>query len=157
MNIRRCRNWRRSRWNRGRFAKERAEREGKKTGTFDFLGFTHYVSESRNGKFRVKRKTSRKKLQKKSREIHAQIKKERHKEISVQVKKLNEILVGYYHYYGLTDNSRSIGLFYREVEKTLYKWLNRRSQKKSYTWEGFREMMKQHPLAKPKIYVSIYA
>lgn len=141
----------------GRFAKERAEREGKKTGTFDFLGFTHYVSESRNGKFRVKRKTSRKKLQKKSREIHAQIKKERHKEISVQVKKLNEILVGYYHYYGLTDNSRSIGLFYREVEKTLYKWLNRRSQKKSYTWEGFREMMKQHPLAKPKIYVSIYA
>ncbi|EHF04069.1 hypothetical protein HMPREF1020_03972, partial [Clostridium sp. 7_3_54FAA] len=114
-------------------------------------------SESRNGKFRVKRKTSRKKLQKKSREIHAQIKKERHKEISVQVKKLNEILVGYYHYYGLTDNSRSIGLFYREVEKTLYKWLNRRSQKKSYTWEGFREMMKQHPLAKPKIYVSIYA
>lgn len=73
------------------------------------------------------------------------------------MKKLNEILVGYYHYYGLTDNSRSIGLFYREVEKTLYKWLNRRSQKKSYTWEGFREMMKQHPLAKPKIYVSIYA
>ena len=38
--------------------------------------------------------------------------KERHKEISVQVKKLNEILVGYYHYYGLTDNSRSIGLFW---------------------------------------------
>ena len=118
--------------------KERAEREGKKTGTFDFLGFTHYVSESRNGKFRVKRKTSRKKSQRKKQGNPCANQKERHKEISVQVKKLNEILVGYYHYYGLTDNSRSIGLFYREVEKTLYKWLNRRSQKKSYTWEGFR-------------------
>lgn len=41
---------------------------GGKPGTFDFLGFTHYCSKSRGGKFRVKRKTSGKRLAKKVRE-----------------------------------------------------------------------------------------
>jgi hypothetical protein len=43
------------------------------------------------------------------------------------------------------------------VVKSLFKWLNRRSQRKSYSWEGFNEMLKVYPLAKPKIYVSVYA
>lgn len=45
----------------GRYAQKEAQMAGKKAETFDFLGFTHYCSTSRNGKFRVKRKTSRKK------------------------------------------------------------------------------------------------
>ena len=49
----------------GRYAQENAHRRGGKAETFDFLGFTHYCSQSRNGKFRVKRKTSRKKYRKK--------------------------------------------------------------------------------------------
>ena len=74
------------------------------------------------------------------------------------VKKLDEILVGYYHYYGITDNSRRLKSFRYEVLKSLFYWLNRRSQRKSYTWAGFLYMIdKCHPLAKPKIYVSIYA
>lgn len=35
------------------------------------------------------------------------------------VKKLNQILVGYYHYYGITDNSRSITSFRYRVTKSL--------------------------------------
>ena len=41
----------------GRFAEENRRRKGKgKPETFTFLGFTHYRSRSKNGKFRGKRK-----------------------------------------------------------------------------------------------------
>lgn len=73
------------------------------------------------------------------------------------VHKLNEILVGYYHYYGITDNSRSIKAFRHEVVKSLFYWLNRRGQKRSYTWSGFQDLLKAYPLAPARIYVSIYA
>jgi group II intron reverse transcriptase/maturase len=47
----------------GRFAESnRAKRGEPKPETFDYLGFTHYCSTGKNGKFRVKRKTSRKKF-----------------------------------------------------------------------------------------------
>ena len=138
----------------GRYAQER---RGRKPETFTFLGFTHYCSQGKNGKFRVKRKTSRKKFAKKCREVHRLIKEMRIRPLEEIIKKLNQILVGYYHYYGITDNSKSISNFRYRVMKSLHHWLNRRSQKKSYTWEGLNEMLKQYPLARPKIYVSVYA
>ncbi len=70
--------------------------------------------------------------------------------------KLNQILVGYYHYYGITDNFRAIDSFRYRVERSLFYWLNRRSQKISYTWNVFNDMLKVYLLARPKIYVSIY-
>ena len=73
------------------------------------------------------------------------------------IKKLNQMLVGYYHYYGITDNSERIGAFSFEVRKRLFYWLNRRSQKRSYNWDAFNAMLKEYPLARPKIYVSIYS
>ena len=72
------------------------------------------------------------------------------------IKKLNQILVGYYHYYGITDNIQSLSNFRFRVIRSLFQWLNRRSQKKSYTWEEFNEMLKQYKIATPKIYVSVY-
>lgn len=141
----------------GRHAQEKAEKEGKKTATFDFLGFTHYCSKGRSGGFRVKRKTSKKKFGKKCKEVHAQIGKMRHQKVGDIIKRLNRVLTGYFHYYGITDNSQSIRKFRFEVIKSLYFWLNRRSQKKSYTWNGFNEMLKVYPLVNAKIYVSVYA
>lgn len=140
----------------GRFAEERAKHRGEKVGTFTFLGFTHYCSRSRNGKFRVKRKTSGKKFRKKCKEIHVMIKEMRHRPVREIIRRLNQILTGYYHYYGITDNSRSLSNFWEEVRCSLFHWLNRRSQKRSYTWEGYNEMLKVYPLARPRIYVSVY-
>lgn len=105
---------------------------------------------------RVKRKTSKKKLAKKSREINAMIRDMRFLEINRIVKKLNEVLTGYYHYYGITDNSRSLNSFNNVVWFRLFYWLNRRSQRRSYTKEGYKELMRQFPLVRPRIYVSIY-
>lgn len=141
----------------GRYAGERCARKGRKPQTFTFLGFTHYCSHGRNGKFRVKRKTSRKKFTKKCKEVHRVIREMRTRRLEVIMKKMNQILVGYYHYYGVTDNIGSLNNFRHQIRKSLFKWLNRRSQKKSYTWEQFDEMLKEYPLARPKIYVNVYA
>lgn len=141
----------------GRYAQERCAGKGRKPETFTFLGFTHYCSRGRNGRFRVKRKTSRKKFAKKCKEVERLIRARSTKPLKATIKKLNEILVGYYHYYGITDNIQSLSSFRYRMMKSLYKWTNRRSQKKSYNWEGFNDVLKIYPLATPRIYVSVYA
>ena len=141
----------------GRYAKERCSKSGTKPGTFTFLGFTHYCSKSKNGRFRVKRKTSKKKFAKKCREINqlmGHMKTWKLKEITA---KLNQILTGYYHYYGITDNTERITAFRYHVMKSLFYCLNRRSQKKSYNWVEFLNMIdNSYPLVRPRIYVSVY-
>lgn len=89
----------------GRFAEnDRLLRGELKPETFTFLGFTHYCSKSKVGKFRVKRKTSKKKFAKKCKEVHRLISEIRHWSLKLLTDKLNQIPVGYYHYYGITDN-----------------------------------------------------
>lgn len=140
-----------------RYAEENRKHRGEgKPDTFTFLGFTHYCSHSKSGNFRVKRKTSKKKFAKKCKEVHRLISSIRHWTLRLIIVKLNQILVGYYHYYGITDNFRAIDSFRHRVEKSLFYWLNRRSQKVSYTWKAFNDMLKVYPLARPQIYVSIY-
>ena len=133
--------------------------EGNKPGTFDFLGFTHYCDKSRKGYFKVGRKTSAKRYSQKIREMKQFLKRIRNK------CKLNEIwhllklklkLIGHYRYYGVSENSRSISNYYFKVENLIFKWLNRRSQKKSFNWDEFNKYLNKYPLPKPKIYVSFY-
>ena len=141
----------------GRFAERDRNKRGEgKPEAFTFLGFTHYCSHSRNGRFRVKRKTSKKKFAKKCKEINQKIKAMRTWEIEKIFRQMNQILVGYYHYYGITDNYNSMAKMRTGVIRMLFYWLNRRSQKKSYNWQGFNELLRQFPLAKPKIYVNVY-
>ena len=141
----------------GRFADENCKKRGRKPETFTFLGFTHYCSKNRNGKFRVKRKTSKKKFSKKCKEMNRVIRDMRILPVELIIKKLNQILVGYYHYYGITDNSVALSRFRFRVVRMLFYWLNRRSQKSSYTWAQFNDLLKEFPLEQPRIYVNIYA
>ena len=141
----------------GRFAQERCAKKGTKPETFTFLGFTHYCSKGRNGKFRVKRKTSKKKFAKKCKEVHRLIGSMRTLTIKEITSRLNRILVGYYHYYGITDNAESNKKFRYNMLKSLHHWLNRRSQAPSYTWGNFLNMIdSNYPLVAPKTYVSVY-
>ena len=138
----------------GRFAiSNRRDRGEGKPETFDFLGFTHICSKSKNGGFRVRRKTSRKKLAKKGKEMHHKIGMMRAEKTANIIKWVNQVLVGYYRYYGVYGNYPSVMQFRWNVLKSLYYWLNRRSQTKSYTYEGFSHMIdKGHPIARPKAY-----
>jgi group II intron reverse transcriptase/maturase len=140
----------------GRFALENVKRHGKnKPDTFDFLGFTLYCSTSKNGKFRVKCKTSRKKYKASMHQMKQWIKSKRTMCIQLIMKELKSKLIGHYRYYGITDNSKMISNFYHEVRRLLFKWLNRRSQKSSYDWNKFLLFLTVNPLPEPKIYVSI--
>ena len=69
---------------------------------------------------------------------------------------LNLKLTGHYRYYGVSFNGRMISNFKQQVREMLFKVLNRRSNRKSYTREGFIEMLKYYPLVMPKIYGSLF-
>ena len=143
----------------GRFALRDSKRKGKKKpDTFDFLGFTHYCSTNRNGKFRVKRKTSRKKFKQKVQEFKVWIKENRNLPLKDIMSTVRRKLIGHYNYYGITDNAYSMSKYYYAVIHLLLKWLNRRSQRRSYqTKEEFTTMIKVFDLPIPKIKVDIYA
>jgi group II intron reverse transcriptase/maturase len=142
----------------GRFAEERRARRGEgKPETFDFLGFTHYCSKSEKGWFRVKRKTARKKYRTKLMEMNQWLKGNRHLRLKNLTGELNLKLRGHYQYYGITDNYECVKGFHYRTTRMLFKWLNRRSQRPSYSWDGFNEMMKNFPLARPSIYCNIYS
>jgi len=142
----------------GKYADYNARAKGQKPETFNFLGFTHYVTTSRKGNFNVGRKTDRKKFTAKLKEMNTWIKSQRNR---VNVKgwwnALCLKLTGYYRYYGVTGNSRSICRFHYHVVRMLYKWLNRRSQKRSHTWETFKSYLARHPLPQPRIQCNLYA
>ena len=136
--------------------KNREEKVEGKPETFDFLGFTHYCSKSQKGWFRVKRKTSRKKFRKKVKEMNLWMKKKRGMKVSQLIKAVNQKLRGHYQYYGITDNSPMLVKYSYETRRALFKWLNRRSQRRSYNWKEFNELLKYCPLVQPKVYHSIY-
>lgn len=141
----------------GRFAEANRKRRGKgKPETFDFLGFTHYCSKSRKGYFRVKRKTSKKKFRAKLKLFIDWVKQNRTLRKKELIEKLNIKLSGYYRYYGITDNFTAMDKFWRKIVRAVFIWLNRRSQRKSYTWERFYDMLKHYPIVRPKIYVNMY-
>ena len=133
-------------------------RSGRKPPTLDFLGLTHFWGRSRRGFVRLKRKTSKRRLRRALRELKIWLRQVR------STRKLPEIWVavgqklrGHFNYFGVTDNSKSLQVFEREVQNLLFKWLNRRSQRQSFTWEGFRRYLTAHPLPKPGRLVSLYA
>lgn len=124
--------------------------------TFDFLGFTHYCSECRDGRFRVKRKTSKEKFSSSLKKLKMWFKDSRILPKDELMKKLGIKLNGYFRYYGITDNTQSIKNFRYKVRRYLFKWLNRRSQRRSYTWDGFQMFLNVYSLPKAKIYVNIF-
>lgn len=69
---------------------------------------------------------------------------------------MNQVLTGYFHYYGITDNSEMLSSFRFRMMQLLFKNLNRRSQKRSLNWDGFNDLLRDFPLVKGRIYVNIY-
>ena len=142
----------------GRYAaRKRAERGLGKPETFDFLGFTFYCSMNTERTFyRCKVKTSRKKLRNKIRAMKEWIRNHRNMPLEWLFKKINEKLRGHYQYYGVTDNIVECKRFLRQTTWYLYKYLNRRSQKRSYNHETFfNGLLKTFPLVDPRIRVSL--
>ena len=143
----------------GRFtAANRKERGEGKPETFSFLGFTFFCSTNRTkAYFRVKAKSDRKKMISKLKKCNMWIKENRHKyKIHILIERLNRSLAGYYNYYAVTDNIRTLNVFRHIVMRQLFYWINRRSQKKSYTWESFYALLERVPILRPKLKHCLY-
>lgn len=140
----------------GVFAQSKAKARGARAATFDFLGFTHYCSRSRDGKrFRMKRKTISKRFTAKLVGYKEWLRANRTLPTTQILKTTAAKLRGHFAYYGVTDNSRSINSFSYQVTLTLFKWLNRRGKRGCYTWEKFNKLISRHPLPSPRIMVNL--
>lgn len=128
------------------------ENRGIRQGTFDFLGFTFYWGNSKTGRIIPKLRTRTKTIRAKLKKVNEWAKQIRNKKPLKEIWRiLKAKLRGHIQYYGVSHNAERVTQFLRGVTRAMFKWLNRRSQKKSYTWEGFSKYIARDPLPTTKI------
>jgi group II intron reverse transcriptase/maturase len=120
----------------GRYAAERRAARGlRKPETFDFLGFTHICAKAKNGQFKLKRVTSKKRMRAKLHQVKAELRRRWHHSIPEQGRWLNSVLAGHLRYYAVPDNGEALQAFRRAVIWHWLRALRRRSQRSRMTWE----------------------
>ena len=127
--------------------------EGQRKGnsSFTFLGFTHYWTKSRKGKWLVGRKTDSKRLSRAITAVSAWCKANRRQPIREQWETLKAKITGHYAYYGISLNYWGIAEFYDQVKAVWQKWLNRRGRRGCRNWNSFKDYLTDWPLPKPRI------
>jgi len=127
----------------------RANQPGKTS--FDFLGFEYRWGKDRKGRPLVKRCTAPKRLRKSLERFKEWCKKSRNLRLPELFRLLNAKLRGYYQYYGVIGNYRSLQQFFYRATLLLKKYLNRRSQRHSYNWAEYKQLLGQFGIEKPHI------
>lgn len=79
------------------------------------------------------------------------LKKSRSEPLPELVATLKSKLQGVWNYYGVIGNSERVWKFAWSAQQLVYKWLNRRSQRKSFTWTRFAEVWKRWQIPSPRI------
>jgi RNA-directed DNA polymerase len=128
----------------GRFARaNRKQRGQRKPETFDFLGFTHICSQRRNdGRFALLRLSIKKRLKAKLKQIKATLMKHRHKSPYEQGNWIKRVLTGYFNYFAIPGNGKSLGVMRTEVCRLWLKVLRRRSQKgRNFNWQRMKRLI----------------
>ena len=123
-----------------------AQRDCSKDGlrrpqTFNFLGFTHYVSRSRKGRFVVGRRTEGKRFCKKLKMLNQRLRALRNAGGMAMLEFVRRHLVGHIRYFGVSGNIQQVTSYVYFATRLLCKWLNRRSQRRSITWERFCDVV----------------
>jgi group II intron reverse transcriptase/maturase len=127
------------------------EAASQESGTFDLLGFTHYWCRSRQGSWVVKRKTARSRQRRAILAVSEWCRRNLHRPIAEQHRKLCEKLRGHYAYYGITGNSGAISTFREFTDRAWRKWLSRRKRGHPMTWDIFGRLLERYPLPPPRI------
>ncbi len=123
----------------------------KASGVFEFLGFEFRWGLGRWRQPVIKRRTAREKYRASLANFQEWCRKHSRLPRKVLFAKLNSKLRGYYQYYGIRGNYASLQNFLHQVKRILFKTLNRRSQRRSYNWKGFAELIKVFELQRPRI------
>ena len=128
-----------------------------KPGIFNFLGMTFYWGKSRKGVIIPKVKTDGQRLRSKLKNVNRWGLVVRNKyPLPVLWKMFGQKLEGHIRYYGMSSNIKSVQKFRYAARQILFKHLNRRSQRKSFTWENFERYERKHPFAKARIYHALF-
>lgn len=120
-------------------------------GTFDLLGFTHFWGKSRQGKWIVKRQTARDRFGRALSRVMEWCRGHRHDAVREQHRVLAAKLRGHFQYFGVTGNWKMLARFRYEVIHVWHKWLRRRSQRTSMTWERMDQLLERYLLPRPCI------
>lgn len=121
-------------------------------GRFDFLGFELSWGKSRTGGHPIiQRRTSRKKLHAAIGRFSEWIKGYRSRRIGEVLELVAQKYRGHWGYYGIIGNSRSLWHYHWATGRSLFKWLNRRSQRRSFTWPSFRRLLERYRVPRPRI------
>jgi RNA-directed DNA polymerase len=121
----------------GKFAAERRRRRGEGSPeSFTFLGFKHYCATKKHGTgFQLGRKTERKRMRTKLREIKETLREHRHKPIDEQGRWLGTVMKGYFAYFAVPTNGPTLNAFRWHVIVRWLRSLRRRSQRHRLTWK----------------------
>jgi group II intron reverse transcriptase/maturase len=122
-----------------------------RSGTFDFLGFTHYWGRTLKGNWAVKRKTAKDRLRRSLASVVQWCREHRHISITEQWSALTRKLRGHFAYYGIPGNFASLGCYRYHVRRAWRKWLSRRSQRAGIPWEHFNDLEKRYPLPQARL------
>jgi RNA-directed DNA polymerase len=120
-------------------------------GHFSFLGFQYQWTRSRAGKAILQRRTDPEKLRKSIAGFSDWIRGHRHRRLPWIMATLRSKWIGYMNYYGVTGNMPQLDKFWRLAQRLLYKWLNRRSHKKSFTWRQLYSTLKRYDVPNPRL------
>ena len=122
------------------------------TGSFDFLGCTHYWAKTRRGYWVIKRKTVGKRLRRFMQAIWTWCRDNRHAPLQEQYRTRCAKLRGYYQYYGIRGNFKMLEVVLEHTERAWRSWLSRRSHKGHIRWQKFVAcLQKERALPKPRI------
>ena len=136
---------------------KRRERCGIKQDAFDFLGFTFYLGRSLKGRVIPKLKTCGKRYRSKLKRVKEWASKIRNRAALPLIwKTFTAKLRGHVQYYGVSFNVNAVKCFVGEATKILFKWLNRRSQRKSFDWSRFALFKKKNPLPQAKVHHKLF-
>lgn len=119
--------------------------------TFDFMGFTHYWTKSKRGYDVIKRRTKKAKVNKVFKAVYEYCRDNRHLPVREQWTGLCMKIRGYYAYFAIPGNFKFLQQVYSNATCYWFKWLNRRSQYNSYTWEAYKNLLKVFSLPRPRI------
>ena len=141
----------------GRHATRECHWEGlRRPRTFSFLGLTHYVSRSRRGRFVVGRKTEGKRFNGKLKQLNERLRRLRMIGGKAMMAYVRRHLQGHIRYYGVSGNYQALRRYVIAASRLLYKWLNRRSQRRSISWKRFRPILKERVLPRIRIVHNLY-
>lgn len=119
--------------------------------SFEFLGFEFRWGKDLKGREHLKRRTSPKRLRVSLKRFTEWCRDNRNLRLNELFKRLKVKLRGYYNYYGVHGNSARLNAFFHHATRILFKWLNRRSQRRSYNWAGYRELLEHFQVPRPLI------